>query len=71
MIKPLDAAEKLSETKPDKEAIYFMRGAMYERLKNFDASEGSVPQSPGTRPRQPRRHELSRLHARRSRRAPR
>lgn len=39
MAKPLDAAEKLSETKPDKEAIYFTRGAMYERLKQFDASE--------------------------------
>ena len=39
MVKPLDAAEKLSETKPDKETVYFMRGAMYERLKNFDAAE--------------------------------
>ena len=39
MAKPLDAAEKLSETKPEKEAIYFMRGAMYERMKKFDASE--------------------------------
>jgi|HubBroStandDraft_1064217.scaffolds.fasta_scaffold01971_7 tetratricopeptide (TPR) repeat protein len=39
MGKPLDAAEKLSETKPDKETVYFMRGAMYERLKKFDASE--------------------------------
>ena len=39
MAKPLDAAEKLSETKPDKENVYFMRGAMYERLKQYDASE--------------------------------
>ncbi|MGA2739440.1 MAG: tetratricopeptide repeat protein [Bryobacteraceae bacterium] len=39
MVKPLDAAEKLSETKPDKEGVYFMRGAMYERLKQYDASE--------------------------------
>jgi tetratricopeptide (TPR) repeat protein len=39
MAKPLDAAEKLSETKPDKETVYFMRGAMYERLKKFDQSE--------------------------------
>ena len=39
MSKPLDAAEKLSETKPEKEAVYFTRGAMYERLKRFDASE--------------------------------
>ena len=39
MGKPLDAAEKLSETKPDKETVFFMRGAMYERLKKSDASE--------------------------------
>ncbi len=39
MEKPLDAAEKLSETKPDKETVYFMRGAMYERLKKYDAAE--------------------------------
>ena len=39
MIKPLDAAEKLSETKPDKETVYFMRGAMYERLKKYEAAE--------------------------------
>lgn len=39
MGKPLDAAEKLSETKPDKETVFFMRGAMYERLKKLDASE--------------------------------
>jgi tetratricopeptide (TPR) repeat protein len=39
MAKPLDAAEKLSETKPDQETVHFMRGAMYERLKNWDAAE--------------------------------
>ena len=39
MAKPLDAAEKVSTTKPEKEAIYFTRGAMYERLKKYDASE--------------------------------
>src|SRR5450755_1053742 len=39
MTKPLDAAEKLSETKPDKETVYFMRGAMYERLKKYEAAE--------------------------------
>jgi tetratricopeptide (TPR) repeat protein len=39
MAKPLDAAEKLSTTKPEKETVYFTRGAMYERLKKFDASE--------------------------------
>ncbi|MCC6858108.1 MAG: tetratricopeptide repeat protein, partial [Bryobacterales bacterium] len=40
MAKVLDAAEKLSESNPDKEAVYFMRGAMYERMKKFDAAEG-------------------------------
>jgi tetratricopeptide (TPR) repeat protein len=39
MAKPLDAAEKLSETKPDQETVRFMRGAMYERLKNWDGAE--------------------------------
>jgi len=39
MAKPLDAAEKLSETKPDQENVHFMRGAMYERLKKWDAAE--------------------------------
>ncbi|HXM45339.1 MAG TPA: tetratricopeptide repeat protein [Bryobacteraceae bacterium] len=39
MVKPLDAAEKLSESKPERETVYFMRGAMYERLKKYDASE--------------------------------
>jgi tetratricopeptide (TPR) repeat protein len=37
--KPLDAAEKLSDTTPEKETVYFMRGAMFERLKKYDASE--------------------------------
>jgi len=35
----LDAAEKLSNSSDDKETIYFMRGAMYERMKKFDQSE--------------------------------
>ena len=39
MRKPLDAAEKLSESKQEKETVYFMRGAMYERIKNFDGAE--------------------------------
>jgi tetratricopeptide (TPR) repeat protein len=37
--KPLDAAEKLSQNRQEKETVYFMRGAMYERLKKFDESE--------------------------------
>jgi tetratricopeptide (TPR) repeat protein len=39
MAKELDAAEKLSKTNDEKEQIYFMRGAMYERMKKFDLSE--------------------------------
>jgi tetratricopeptide (TPR) repeat protein len=39
MGKALDAAEKLSTTDEDRETVYFMRGAMYERMKKFDASE--------------------------------
>ena len=65
----LDAAEKLSETKPEKETVYFMRGAMYERLKKFDASEAEFRKVLEAGPRQRRRAELSRLYAGRSRRA--
>jgi tetratricopeptide (TPR) repeat protein len=39
MEKALSQAEKLSETKPEKESIYFMRGAMFERQKKFSAAE--------------------------------
>ncbi|HYW47767.1 MAG TPA: tetratricopeptide repeat protein [Bryobacteraceae bacterium] len=35
----LDNAEKQSADNEDKELIYFMRGAMFERMKRFDASE--------------------------------
>ena len=37
--KTLDAAEKLAANDPDKLAIAFMRGAMYERDKKFDQAE--------------------------------
>jgi tetratricopeptide (TPR) repeat protein len=37
--KVLDAAEKLSSTDEDKENIWFMRGAMYERMKKIDIAE--------------------------------
>ena len=37
--KEIDAAEKLSESKEEKEGIYFTRGAMLEKQKNFDAAE--------------------------------
>jgi tetratricopeptide (TPR) repeat protein len=39
MGKALDAAEKLCTTDEQKSAVYFMRGAMYERMKKFDQSE--------------------------------
>ncbi len=39
MAKMLDAAEKLSTANEDKEPVIFMRGAMYERMKNYEAAE--------------------------------
>ncbi len=39
MAKSIDAADKLSTDKDDKESIAFMRGAMYEKMKKFDAAE--------------------------------
>jgi tetratricopeptide (TPR) repeat protein len=39
MGKALDAAEKLSTSNEEKIDVYFTRGAMYERMKKFDASE--------------------------------
>lgn len=39
MAKALDAAEKLAKSDDDKENIYFMRGAMYERMKKYEEAE--------------------------------
>ena len=39
MAKMLDAAEKLSPGNDDKYAVIFMRGAMYERMKNYTEAE--------------------------------
>ncbi|HLN04233.1 MAG TPA: tetratricopeptide repeat protein [Bryobacteraceae bacterium] len=39
MGKALDAAEKISESTPQKVTVLFMRGAMLERTKQFDAAE--------------------------------
>jgi tetratricopeptide (TPR) repeat protein len=39
MGKALDSAEKLSSSSEEKEGVVFMRGAMYERMKNFTAAE--------------------------------
>ncbi len=35
----LDEAEKLSTSDSDKETVYFMRGALFEKLKKYDESE--------------------------------
>lgn len=37
--KALDAADKLSVSKEDKEAVWFQRGAMYEKMKKIDLAE--------------------------------
>ena len=37
--KALDAADKLSASKEDKEAVWFQRGAMYEKMKKVDLAE--------------------------------
>jgi tetratricopeptide (TPR) repeat protein len=39
MGKALDAAEKLSDSDEHRQTIYFMRGAMFERMKKYDAAE--------------------------------
>ena len=39
MAKAIDEADKLSTDREDKENIAFMRGAMYEKQKNYDAAE--------------------------------
>lgn len=39
MAKSLDAAEKLSSTPEEKESVWFSRGAMHEKQKNFDDAE--------------------------------
>jgi tetratricopeptide (TPR) repeat protein len=40
MAKALDAADKLSDDKEERASIAFMRGAMYEKMKKYDAAEG-------------------------------
>jgi len=37
--KALDAADKLSVSKEDREAVWFQRGAMYEKMKKIDLAE--------------------------------
>jgi tetratricopeptide (TPR) repeat protein len=44
MAKALDSAEKLDRTKEDKLAVLFLRGAMYERQKQYDPAEKTFRQ---------------------------
>jgi tetratricopeptide (TPR) repeat protein len=39
--KALDDAEKVAASDEEKQGVYFMRGAMYERMKKFDDSEAA------------------------------
>jgi tetratricopeptide (TPR) repeat protein len=39
--KVLDEAEQLSKSDEDRASIYFLRGAMYERMKKYEASEAA------------------------------
>ena len=39
MGKALDEAEKLASNPKEKESVVFMRGAMFERMKKYDAAE--------------------------------
>jgi tetratricopeptide (TPR) repeat protein len=39
MAAELDEAEKLSQSKPDKQTVFFMRGAMFEKQKKYDEAE--------------------------------
>jgi tetratricopeptide (TPR) repeat protein len=41
MGKALDEAEKLSSSDDERDGIVFMRGAMFEKMKNFEAAEGA------------------------------
>jgi tetratricopeptide (TPR) repeat protein len=52
--KALDSAAQLAQSKPDRESVYFMRGAMYEKQKQYGPAEAefrkvieSNPQSAG------------------------
>src|SRR6185437_16962221 len=41
MGRALDSAEKFSKNNDDKETVYFMRGAMYERTKKYAEAEAA------------------------------
>jgi tetratricopeptide (TPR) repeat protein len=48
--KSLAEAEKLSQTKEEKTAVLFLRGAMYERQKEYDKAEKTFRQVVDTEP---------------------
>jgi len=39
MAEAIDAAEKLCQSDEEREAVFFMRGAMFERMKKYDQAE--------------------------------
>lgn len=41
MAKAIDEAEKLSTSEEEKDGLVFMRAAMFEKMKNFDAAEAN------------------------------
>jgi tetratricopeptide (TPR) repeat protein len=45
MAKAIDEADKLSKSEEERENIYFLRGAMYERMKKFDLAEEQFRQA--------------------------
>lgn len=51
MAKAIDAADKLSVDKDDKESIAFMRGAMFEKQKKFDLAEAEFRRVLETNPK--------------------
>ena len=50
MAKALTEAEKLSESQGEKEGVWFMRGAMFEKMKNIDAAEAEFKKVLATSP---------------------
>ena len=61
--KALDAADKLSGSKEEKEAVWFQRGAMYEKMKKVDLAEAEFRKILEINPDKLGDHELPGLHA--------
>jgi tetratricopeptide (TPR) repeat protein len=53
MAKAIDSAGALSKSDEEKETIFFMRGAMYERQKKFDQAENEFKQALKINPENP------------------